>query len=91
MSTAAFKRQSVPLSRVFQSYGKNTTQSKYGAYLMAALIGSGILATSYFNNNGNGKTPSNNYKKLLAGSGIVNTAALPRVSRSRTIKTFIMK
>lgn len=78
MSTAAFKRQSVPLSKLFQSYGKNNSQSKYGGYFLATLIGSGILATSYFNNNKNGNTPSNNHKKLLAGSGIVNTAAIPK-------------
>lgn len=78
MSTATFKRQSVPLSKLFQSYGKNNSQSKYGAYFLATLIGSGIFATTYFNNNKNGNTPSNNHKKLLAGSGIVNTAAIPK-------------
>lgn len=76
MSTATFKKQSVSLSRAFQDYGKKSSQNKYSAYLLATLIGSGVLATSYFNNQNNNR-PSNGYNKLLAGSAIVNTAAIP--------------
>lgn len=76
MSTATFKKQSVPISKLFQQYGRQKTNAKFGATLVA-LVGTGVLASTYFNNN-NKNNSSNNGKKLLAGSAAVNAAVVPK-------------